>query len=123
MVVTGNTLILIEAKGVTGWSNAQIESKFKRLELCFNRYPIDKLGIQVAFVLMSPSKGQPPHMKVLNDDGKWPKWAFNQKTKWIPMSLLSEHMDDFYRVTRVDFDEDSNSWRSWEVKKVKKSVD
>lgn len=47
-------LVVIEAKGVTGWTNKQIESKAERLEFIFGKSGQKIANVTPHFVLMSP---------------------------------------------------------------------
>ena len=87
-------VIMIEAKGVTGWNNGQMASKASRLEGIFgregNRWP----SVRPHFVLTSPN--QPQRL----DSSAWPRWMrrTDGKPYWTRMAIPSE----LWRVTRCD---------------------
>lgn len=62
----GPHLLLVEAKGFTGWSNKQMSSKAARLGAICTPAVLDK--IDVHFVLVGPSES-----KGLNHEA-WPEW-------------------------------------------------
>jgi hypothetical protein len=61
-------MILIEAKGVTGWNNRQMTSKANRLREIFGEDGEGWQGVRPHFVIMSPAEP-----RKLNKSG-WPKW-------------------------------------------------
>ena len=102
-------LVLIEAKGVTGWTNEQMTSKANRFGEIFGKQGNSWPGVVPHFVMMSPS--QPQRLSV----EKWPQWmAPNGKIKWlelpIPKSLI--HV---YRCNEQG--QESKDGQSWKVKK------
>ena len=102
-------LVLIEAKGVTGWTNEQMTSKANRFGEIFGKQGNSWPGVVPHFVMMSSSQSQ--HLSV----EKWPQWmAPNGKIKWlelpIPKSLI--HV---YRCNEQG--QESKDGQSWKVKK------
>lgn len=78
----GAHLALIEAKGVTGWKNAQLDSKVRRLRRIFDDGPGSDLATP-HFVLMSPKR--PVHIEVAD----WPGWMRcpDGKPYWLELPL------------------------------------
>lgn len=88
-------VVLIEAKGVTGWNNAQLASKAERLRRIFGDGP----GFGLAtphFVLMSPKR---PVRIGMSD---WPGWMCRPdgKPHWLELSLPG----GLRKATRCDAD-------------------
>ena len=86
-------MILLEAKGVTGFTNLQLQSKIRRFKDIFsdegNRYP----GVIPHFVLISPKKP----VNIQTD--KWPSWLLpDGEISWIEMALPK----GLKRITRCD---------------------
>jgi hypothetical protein len=76
-------IILIEVKGVTGWTNKQMTSKAKRFEEIFGREGNDWLGIEPHFVMMSPEE-TPKGLVV----GEWPEWMRPEgKIHWLALKV------------------------------------
>jgi hypothetical protein len=76
------TLILIEAKMATAWSNAQMNSKAERLGAMFGDQINKQVGVTPIFVLTSPNK---PGNLCSKD---WPGWmALGDKWHWMPMKV------------------------------------
>lgn len=78
-------ILIIEAKGVTSWTNKQMNSKAARLSLIFGHHG-DEYGPQVVphFLLMSPY--EPQHLEVAN----WPAWmAPHGKVSRVPLQVPS----------------------------------
>lgn len=102
VVAFDNTLILIEAKGDTSWSNTQLNSKLSRLEIILSEAgtaPSSPLPLSVYFVLMSPdeSKG------LKREEGRpWPVWMLKDgKPMWIRMRMAEAGQEPaFLRVVR-----------------------
>ena len=71
-------IVLIEAKGATGWTNAQMQSKASRLGHIFgfegDRYP----GVVPHFSLVSP-RPPPQQLKA----SAWPRWMSNDDGSYI----------------------------------------
>jgi hypothetical protein len=102
-------IILVEAKGVTGWTNRQMNSKAMRFEEIFGsdgkRWP----GVNPHFLLLSPRRSR--HLDV----SKWPSWmTTNGEVPWIELPIPT----GLKKVTRcssegVD-DKDGLFWKtSW----------
>lgn len=90
-------LILLEAKGVTGWLNSQMKSKAKRLHAIFDddgkRWP----GIVPQFLTVSPKNPQN-----LEHEKTWPDWMKpkNCASNWIELKVPT----DLRQVVRCDKD-------------------
>lgn len=103
VVAFGTTLILVEAKGDTSWSNAQLNSKVPRLEAILGKNHVNhsKLNdLSVYFVLMSPKRSD----KLLRNGGlAWPDWMTDQRGQplWLPMHMAeADEHPSFLKVTR-----------------------
>lgn len=88
-------IMLIEAKGVTGWNNKQMDSKALRLKEIFgeegNKWP----EVIPHFLIMSPK--QPERLNLR----EWPRWmAPLGKVKWLRLSV-PEYLN---KVTRCNQD-------------------
>lgn len=84
-------IILIEAKGVTGWTNKQMDSKVERLKKIFGEYCEKYKYLQVFFILISP--GESDNIKYES----WPKWMKkNNKPIWLELKTEKS----FYKITR-----------------------
>lgn len=75
-------IILIEAKGVTGWTNKQANSKAIRLRKIFGsdgrRWP----GVNPHFMLFSPTR--PKHLNISG----WPIWmTINCQVPWLELPI------------------------------------
>lgn len=75
-------IILVEAKGVTGWTNKQMNSKAMRFEEIFGsdgkRWP----GVYPHFLLLSPRRSE--HLNIT----KWPSWmTINGKVPWVELPI------------------------------------
>lgn len=102
VVAFGNTLILIEAKGDTSWSNTQLNSKIPRLELILGETgtaPSSRNHLSVHFILMSPEESGKLKRK---PDQPWPVWMLKDgKPMWIPMRMAEAGLEPaFLRVVR-----------------------
>lgn len=102
-------LVLIEAKGYTGWNNKQMDSKAKRLGLIFGNGQDEKKhnNIKTYFCRISPTERNEL------DSKNWPKWM--EKDKWVklrvePRRLQVQRCDSqggissdgtHFRITRV----------------------
>jgi hypothetical protein len=76
-------IILIEAKGVTGWTNKQMTSKAERFDQIFGKNGKNWRDIEPHFVMVSPER--PP--KAL-DLCKWPDWMMpNKQIHWLPLCI------------------------------------
>jgi hypothetical protein len=86
-------VILIEAKGVTGWTNKQMTSKANRLKDIFGNEGNFWPGVVPHFVIMSPKRTAGLEMK------KWPQWmAPNGNVGWIQLEVL----EGLQRVVRCN---------------------
>ena len=102
-------LILIEAKGVTGWTNKQITSKANRFGDIFGKQGNSWPSVVPHFVIMSSSQPQ----GLLTE--KWPQWmAPNGKIKWLELSI-PEYLIQVYRCDQQG--QESKNGQSWKVKK------
>lgn len=103
VVAFDNTLILIEAKGDTSWSNEQLNSKVPRLEAILGEVGADRSSLNrlsVYFVLMSPSRSGKLRRK---GDGPWPTWMLDKTGQpwWIPMHMAeADQTPSFLKVVR-----------------------
>jgi hypothetical protein len=75
-------IILVEAKGVTGWTNKQMDSKASRFLEIFglngNRWP----GVYPHFLLLSPRRSK--HLNIT----KWPSWmTINGEVPWVELPI------------------------------------
>jgi hypothetical protein len=99
-------IILIEAKGVTAWSNKQLTSKAKRLKKIFGAKGNKWSNIKPYFVLMSPRK--PENLEYSG----WPDWMCPDNIKYIPIEI---NKDKLRKVTRCAKDgtpcKDGNYWK------------
>ncbi len=85
-------LVLIEAKGVTGWTNKQMDSKVKRFREYFGENGKKQKNLIVHFLLMSPREP-----KRINED--WPSWmTTDRKPNWMVLDIP----ENFLKVTRCD---------------------
>jgi len=102
-----NHLILIEAKGVTGWTNKQMLSKANRLREIFGEEGDCWPGVAPHFVIMSP--GNPQEL----DMHKWPRWMLpNGEVIWVELSIP----ETLRRVVRCDEQgHESIDGRFWKV--------
>jgi len=102
-------LVLIEAKGVTGWTNKQMNSKANRFGNIFGKQGNNWPGVVPHFVIMSPSQPQGLSAK------QWPQWmAPNGKIKWLEL-LIPESL---IRVCRCDEQGHENkNGKSWKTEK------
>ena len=86
-------VIVIEAKGVTGWTNSQLKSKAKRLMEIFGEAGADRANVKPHFVLTSPKESQGI------DSSEWPNWMReNDVVAWMPLTIPS----NLLRVSRCD---------------------
>lgn len=87
-------IILIEAKGVTGWTNRQLDSKAKRFGQFFGVEGTNWRGVIPHFLLMSPRR--PSHDVHFSG---WPAWMHsNGQVNWLELKIPQ----DLYKVTRCD---------------------
>ncbi len=93
-------LVLIEAKGVTGWTNKQMDSKVRRFREFFGEDGKKQEDLIVHFLLMSPREP-----KRFNED--WPSWmTTDRKPNWMELSIP----DSFMKVTRCDYKGNANQF-------------
>ena len=88
-------LVLIEAKGVTSWSNKQARRKARRLRNIFGEEGNEWIGVQPYYVLMSPKESSNVDVK------DWPEWTKTHNGKpryWIDLTVPA----DLKMVTRCD---------------------
>lgn len=93
-------LVLIEAKGATGWKNKQMNSKAKRLRVILGddsatRWP-NIPGLRVHFVLMSPG-----NQRRLEVEG-YPSWM--NGASGTPAYIRMPMPDNLLKITRCDVD-------------------
>jgi hypothetical protein len=103
VIVTGNRLILIEAKAYSNFGEAQIESKRDRLDL-LRRFYLDLAGkssrsVSFHFALLSINR---PNL----DLTKWPTWTFKSSREpheiaWVRL-LPCDKGKPILKVTRCD---------------------
>lgn len=75
-------IIFLEAKGVTLFSNSQLQSKILRLLNIFGKEGNNWLGVIPHFAIVSPK--EPQKLNIQN----WPTWALcDGKVKWIPLKI------------------------------------
>lgn len=85
-------IVLIEAKGVTSWTNKQMDSKVKRLREFFGENGKKQKNLIVHFLLVSPRKPQ-------RINKNWPSWmTTDHKPNWMELTIP----DNFMKVTRCD---------------------
>lgn len=94
VVAFDDTLVLVEAKGDTAWSNAQFGSKIDRLER-LRMAGLLPQSIKIFLVLMSPGRPDglaPPQGKT------WQSWMCDAEGR--PLHVPLAMPDDFLKVTR-----------------------
>jgi hypothetical protein len=102
-------LVLIEAKGVTGWTNKQMNSKAKRFGDIFGNQGNSWSGVVPHFVMMASSQPQGLFIE------KWPYWmAPNGKINWLELPI-PEYLIHVYRCNEQG--QASKDGQSWKVKK------
>ena len=108
-------LIFIEAKGVTGYTKKQMDSKMKRLEQIFGNNGKRWPNVTPHFVLMSPKEP-----KRLNIE-RWPVWARrDNKVAWLEL-LIPENLKS---IARCDEQGQKNKdGRHWKVASRKSKRD
>jgi hypothetical protein len=111
VVVAGEHLIMIEAKGYGAWSKRQMSSKLERLELLHSYYL--SLGLEnhrpISFHLLVTSPSEPKSLVPM-----WPSWACKEgQVPWIRLDLADR--DLLFAVTRCEEDGQvtaaGNHWR------------
>ena len=87
-------VVLIEAKGATGWTNAQMQSKASRLGQIFGSEGDRHPGVVPHFCLVSP---RPPKQLRVSE---WPRWMCNNDGShiWLPLKFPERRRT----VTRCD---------------------
>ena len=100
-------VILLEAKGVTGWKNEQMNSKAQRLRDFFGDEGMNQPGIAPHFAIVSPKKSQG-----LKPD-TWPKWMRTRESyAWIELPSTTGH----FGVQRCNADgKKSKFGKSWKL--------
>ena len=101
-------LIMVEAKGVTAWTNKQATSKARRLEAIFGQRGDTWPHIRPHFVIVSPR--EPAEL----DCSSWPGWMKRDDGRpyWIKMEIPS----GLSRVTRCEESgKVSREGRYWKV--------
>ena len=101
-------LIMVEAKGVTAWTNKQATSKARRLEAIFGQRGDTWPHIRPHFVIVSPR--EPEEL----DCSSWPGWMKRDDGRpyWIRMQLPG----GLFRVTRCEESgKVSREGRYWKV--------
>lgn len=96
-------LLMIEAKGVTGWKNKQLQNKAERLRQIFGaeETPGNWPHVEPHFVLASPKKSE--HINVES----WPLWMkSNEQPKWWLELALPAGMR---KIVRCDEDGQKNA--------------
>lgn len=101
-------LIMVEAKGVTAWTNKQATSKARRLEAIFGQRGDTWPHIRPHFVIVSPR--EPEEL----DCSSWPGWMKRDDGRpyWIRMELPG----GLFRITRCEESgKVSREGRYWKV--------
>ena len=85
--------VLLEAKGVTGFTNRQLQSKIGRLRDIFGDDSNNYHGVIPHFAIVSPKKPVGIHVD------SWPSWVLrNGEIPWIEMTIP----DGLKRITRCN---------------------
>jgi hypothetical protein len=111
-------IVLLEVKGVTGWTNKQLNSKAVHLD------KIDKIldseeecyqGVFFHFAIFSPKK--PTERLKLTKGPKWMKSKANDEVIWIKLPLgtkdLPLEIKDLWKVERCDKDRKRGKNGKW----------
>ena len=86
-------IIIIEAKGVTGWTNKQMASKAARLRQIFGDARAEQADVIPHFVLTSPKRSE----NLSSAD--WPVWMQGEtEVAWMPLPIPG----GLIRVSRAD---------------------
>jgi len=96
VVAFDRTLVLIEAKGDTAWSNEQFQGKVKRLE-GLQAAGLMPSPLRLFFVLTSP---RPPVGLVPKEGTRWSPWMCDDQER--PLFFPLEMPTEFWKVTRWD---------------------
>jgi hypothetical protein len=103
-------LVLVEAKGFTGWTNKQMASKAKRLAALFGA--LDATDVDLHFVLVGPRRA------TKLDFSEWPAWM-RREDKVVFLTLPSP--GDRWSVERgIDSDgwaTTQHEWKHWRLKR------
>lgn len=101
-------MVFLEAKGFSGWSNKQMNSKARRLTKIFAKKGDKWPGVIPHFLLISPKKS-----KQLSS-AEWPEWmAPDGEVKW----LMLHGTENRERVIRCDeHGKESDKGNCWKVK-------
>jgi len=111
-------IVLIEAKGVAGWTNKQLNSKAERLGQIFGKDGEKWPGVKPHFLLLSPQRP-----KELNVQG-WPVWVtMDDQVRWSKLPIPS----GLRKVTRCDSkgrpDQNGRFWKvDYRWDKLKKRI-
>lgn len=99
-------LVLLEAKGFTGWTNKQLLSKVTRLGAIFDERL--RAAIDVHLVLVGPKYSHGV------DTSSWPLWLLNEKRYHF---LTIPSPGDRFAVQRclADGSATKNGWTHWQV--------
>ena len=106
----GNTLVLIEAKGDTSWSNSQLGSKIDRLEAIFASAGGGLInGLSIHYVLMSPCESKNLKREKEGKALDWPTWMTHHTGEkigqplWIELAMAEGNQTPaFLKVARCD---------------------
>lgn len=103
----GCHLIMLEAKGVGGYTNKQMGSKARRLKAIFSSEEARKSKVKPYFAILSPRK--PARLNT----SKWPEWMHPcGELPWFKLDLL----DNLKKVVRCDEDgKPDRDGRYWQV--------
>jgi len=97
-------LVLIEAKGVTGWTNKQMLSKANRFSDIFGEWGTAWPGVMPHFVIMS--RLRPKGLSV----EKWPQWmAPGGQIRWLELSI-PEHLKQVCRCNLQGIKDKNGKW-------------
>jgi len=94
-------LIFIEAKGVTGFTNKQMDSKMERLKQIFGDSGNKYQNVTPHFILMAPSE---PTTRLHSN--KWPAWAKNTNKNVICLKLSTP--ENLKSISRCNENGDEN---------------
>jgi hypothetical protein len=102
-------LVLIEAKGVTGWTNKQMTSKAIRFGDIFGEQGNSWPGVVPHFAMMSSSQSEGVSFE------KWPQWmAPNGRIMWLELPI-PKSLKHVYRCNEQGHQ--NKDGQSWKVKK------
>ena len=107
-------LVFIEAKGATGFTNKQLQSKADRLCALFGPHGSDWSGVTPHFMLMSPKR--PKRLKC----EKWPAWMQPNDGHpiWLELPFGTEAPGGLRQAVRCnDAGAPSDTGRYWALKK------